>query len=110
MKRSYHTDFSIQYKLGLLNKDIYRHIPKSTLYSWGKRDFSKMIGYHNLFTDEKLELIRTFLNNQSFPMTVNCLRQSKKQVFALQNPKRLYMPMCAFTAHWITLNALFTLL
>ncbi|MDD4439678.1 MAG: DDE-type integrase/transposase/recombinase [Tissierellia bacterium] len=65
MKQSYHTDFAIQFKLDLLEKEDYQNIPKSTLYSWKTKDFSKLIGTDIVFSDEKLELIKTFLSNQA---------------------------------------------
>jgi len=64
MKKSYHTDLAAQFKFGLLSKDIYRDIPKSTLHVWKNKDFSKVVGYDMIFTDEKMELIRAFLSNQ----------------------------------------------
>ncbi|MDD4210393.1 MAG: integrase core domain-containing protein [Bacteroidales bacterium] len=64
MKHSYHTDFAIQFQLGLLEKNDYKNIPKSTLYSWKTRNFSHFIGGDIVFSDEKLELIKTFLSNQ----------------------------------------------
>ena len=66
MKQSYHTDFAIQFQLGLLEKNDYKSIPKSTLYSWKTKDFSKLIGTDIVFSDEKLEIIKTFLSNHSF--------------------------------------------
>jgi putative transposase len=66
MKQSYHTDFAIQFKLDLLEKEDYQNIPKSTLYSWKTKDFSKLIGTDIIFSDEKLEIIKTFLSNHSF--------------------------------------------
>ncbi|MDR2972608.1 MAG: integrase core domain-containing protein [Bacteroidales bacterium] len=65
MKHSYHTDISVQFKLGLLEKDIYKIFPKSTLYYWKTKDFSKVIGCDFVFSDEKIELIKTFLSNKS---------------------------------------------
>jgi len=65
MKRSYHTDLAIQFQLGLLDSEIYKKIPKSTLHVWKKKDFSKFIGSDILFSDEKIEIIRTFLSNQT---------------------------------------------
>jgi len=66
MKQSYHTDFAIQFKLDLLEKEDYQNIPKSTLYSRKTKDFSKLIGTDIVFSDEKLEIIKTFLSNHSF--------------------------------------------
>ena len=65
MKQSYHTDLKIQYKWGLLLKETYNNIPRSTLYTWKYKDYSKLVGGEILFTDEKLELIRTFLSNKT---------------------------------------------
>jgi len=65
MKRAYHTDLSIQFQLGLLNRDEWKNIPKSTLYSWKNRDFSKLVGNEISFSDEKIEMIKTFLSNQT---------------------------------------------
>jgi len=65
MKQSYHTDLSIQFKLGLLDKRERQKIPKSTLYSWKNRDFSKLVCSEGAFSDEKIETVKTFLTNQS---------------------------------------------
>ena len=65
MKQSYHTDLSIQFQLGILDKDVCKTIPKSTLYSWKNRDFNKFIGSEISFSDEKIEMIKTFLSNQT---------------------------------------------
>jgi hypothetical protein len=65
MKHSYHTDLTIQYRLGLLSKEHSKTIPKSTRHSWKNKDFSKIIGAEIIFSDEKIELIRTFLSNQT---------------------------------------------
>ena len=65
MKNSYHTDLILQYKFDLLQKDICRNIPKSTRYDWKNKDFTKMVGYDTVFTDEKLEMIKAFLTNQT---------------------------------------------
>jgi len=74
MKQSYHTDLSIRFKLGLLNKKEKKNIPKSTLYSWNKRDFSKVVGCNDIFSDEKIEIVKTFLSNQT-------LRKAAKGLF-----------------------------
>jgi len=49
----------------MLGKENWKHIPKSTLHSWKTRDYSKYIGSEIVFSDEKLEVIKTFLSNQS---------------------------------------------
>jgi len=65
MKRSYCTDIAAQYKYGLLSKNIWKKIPKSTRSAWKGKDFSKLVGYDMVFTDEKIELIKAFLTNQT---------------------------------------------
>jgi len=65
MKQSYHTDLSIQFQLGLLDGEVCRSIPKSTLYSWKKRDFTKFVGTEFLYSDEKIELVKAFLSSQT---------------------------------------------
>ena len=65
MKQSYHTDLSIQFQLGLLNREDWKNIPKSTLHSWKNKDFSKLVGSEISFSDEKIELIKNFLSNQT---------------------------------------------
>ena len=65
MKKSYCTDLAFQYKFGLLTKDIYKDIPKSTRYVWKNKDFSRMVGYDIMFSDEKIEIIKNFLTNKT---------------------------------------------
>jgi len=76
MKKSYHTDLPIQYKLNILKEEIVHTIPKSTLYSWEKRDFSKLVGSEYIFSDEKIEIMKTFLSNQT-------LRKAAKGLFSI---------------------------
>jgi transposase InsO family protein len=47
-----------------LDKDICNTIPKSTLYSWKNRDFSKFIGCETSFSNEQIELIKKILSHQ----------------------------------------------
>ena len=61
MKRSYHTDICLQYKLGLLDTEIQNRIPYTTLAYWRKKDFNQYFGMDGCFTDEKIELIRSFM-------------------------------------------------
>ena len=64
MKTSYHTDLAIQHQLGILDPSMSANIPKSTLHSWKHRDFSKLVGAEAVFSDEKLEIIKTFLSRK----------------------------------------------
>jgi len=63
MKRSYHTDICIQYKLGMLDNDLVEQIPSSTLLNWKHREFKKLFGTDEVvFSDEKIQLIKTFVS------------------------------------------------
>lgn len=63
MKRSYHTDICIQYKLGMLDNELARQIPSSTLHNWKLRDFNNLFGTDQVeFSDEKIQLIKTFVS------------------------------------------------
>ena len=74
MKRTYHTDFCLQYKLGLMDKDLARQIPRSTLFNWRQRDFNHLFGTEHIdFTEEKIELIREFLSRKQFFITARAM-------------------------------------
>ncbi len=65
MKRSYHTDLMIQYKLGMLDNSILKKIPSSTLHNWKNRDVHQIFGLESSQDFEKnKELIRTFMTSQ----------------------------------------------
>ena len=64
MKRSYHTDICLQYKLGLLDAEIQNQIPYTTLANWRKKDFNQHFGMDGCFTEEKIELIRNFISHK----------------------------------------------
>ena len=64
MKRSYHTDICLQYKLGLLDAEIQNQIPYTTLANWRKKDFNQYFGMDGCITDEKIELIRNFITHK----------------------------------------------
>ena len=65
MKQSYHTDLAIQYRLGILDNEVCKIIPKSTLYVWKNKDFSKLVGSDISLSDEKIELIKNYLSNRT---------------------------------------------
>lgn len=44
MKRSYHSDLILQYKLNLLPDSVKCNIPSSTLHNWKNKDMSKLFG------------------------------------------------------------------
>jgi len=64
LKRSYHTDICLQYKLGLLPIEIQNQIPYTTLANWKKKDYNQHFGMDGCFTDEKIELIRNFVTQK----------------------------------------------
>lgn len=68
MKRTYnlyHTDFIILFIMGMLSKEELRNIPKSTLQSWKKRDFSNSVRSEFSHYIENKELIKAFLANKT---------------------------------------------
>lgn len=65
MKRSYHSDLIVQYKLGMLNEKILKQIPSSTLHNWKNRDIHHLFGLESVHDFEKnKELIKTFVESQ----------------------------------------------
>jgi len=65
MKRTYHTDISIRYKLGILDDKVVKDIPRTTLHNWKNRDFSKLFCFDNIYdNDENINLIREFLTRK----------------------------------------------
>ena len=66
MKRSYHTDIMIQYKLGILPREVIEQIPSSTIDNWRKRDINKYFGIDNIRDYEKnLGMMKDFLSRKS---------------------------------------------
>lgn len=63
MKRSYHTDIIMQYKLDILPKEIYKQIPSSTLYNWRNKDVSSLFGLDNIReTETTLKMMKDYLS------------------------------------------------
>ena len=66
MKRSYHSDIFIQYKLGILPDNILKTIPSSTLHNWKKKDAKNLFGLESVNNyEENVELIKEFLSKKS---------------------------------------------
>lgn len=66
MKRSYHTDILIQYKLGILPKEIERRIPTSTLHNWKMKDVNTLFGIESVRDyEENMELVKEFLSQKA---------------------------------------------
>ncbi len=60
MKKTYHTNLLIKYKLGILGTAIVEKIPSSTLYNWRQRDFSNIIGLPDV-NEKEIDIMREFL-------------------------------------------------
>ena len=65
-KRSSHSDIIIQYKLGMLSKEVLKLIPSSTLDNWNKRNTGKLFGldYVHDFQDN-LDMMKDFMAKKS---------------------------------------------
>ena len=74
MKRVYHTDLKLSVHLGICDRKILENIPKSTRCSWMNQDFSNVVGFDNMLSDEKIELIKKFMSSQT-------LRKAAKGLF-----------------------------
>ena len=56
MKQIYHTDLQIRYKLGILDTDTAKRIPRSTLFYWRQKDYSDIMG-KSFCDDENIVMI-----------------------------------------------------
>ena len=72
MKRTYHTNLLIKYKLGVLDNGTIRKIPNSTLYNWRQRDFSDIIGLPDV-NDSEIEIMRAFLSRKKILQAAKAL-------------------------------------
>ena len=94
MKRTYHTNILIKYKLGILDVQTVKNIPKSTLYNWRHKDFSGIFGLPGIDNSE-IDIMREFLTRKNllqaakalyyiyltFQSVVNRVKNSKKLFF-----------------------------
>ncbi|HQL71271.1 MAG TPA: hypothetical protein PLA77_10600, partial [Bacteroidales bacterium] len=65
MKRSYHSDVFIQYKLGILSSQVQASIPTSTLHNWKNRDVHQLFGLDVAEDFEKnRELVKAFFESK----------------------------------------------
>ena len=61
-KKSYHTDFILQYKLNLLPQAVQKNVPVSTRHNWNKRDMTQLFGYDAaMASEENMAMIKDFL-------------------------------------------------
>lgn len=72
MKRSYHTNLLIKYKLGILEESKIKAIPNSTLYNWRHRDFSHIIGLPDV-NDSEIEIMKEFLSRKKLLQAAKAL-------------------------------------
>lgn len=63
MKRTYHTDLLIKYKLGVLDTNTIKNIPNSTLYNWRQKGFSHIAGLPDI-NDDEIDMMREFLSRK----------------------------------------------
>ena len=66
MKQSYHTNVKLSVHFGICDRKTLENIPKSTRCSWMNNDFSNVVGFDNMLSDEKIELIKKFLSSQTW--------------------------------------------
>lgn len=65
MKRSYHTDIALQYKLGILDQALMKQIPSSTLHNWKQKDFSTLVGAeHAARFEQNMQMVKDFLSKK----------------------------------------------
>jgi putative transposase len=81
MKRSYHSDIIIQYKLGMLAKEVIKQIPSSTIDNWKNRDTCRLFG---------LDYVHDFQDN--FKMMKDIM--AKKSL--LKAAKAVYFIYCSY--------------
>ncbi len=72
MKRTYHTDLLIKYKLGVLDRKTVEKIPKSTLFNWRQRDFSHIFGLPDV-NDSDIDVMRAFLTKKKLLQAAKAL-------------------------------------
>lgn len=74
MKRTYHTDIIIQYKLGILPKEILGLIPSSTLHNWGKLDINKLFGMEYAHkSHDNIKMLKDIMNKNRLLKAVRAL-------------------------------------
>ena len=65
MKNRYHSDFIIQYKLGLLNRDVVKQIAPATKNYWRKNDYNNYFAPEVLYAQqENMDMVKTFLSRK----------------------------------------------
>ena len=93
MKRSYHTDIMIKYKLGVLEPGTIEKIPSSTLFNWKNKDFSQVFGLPDV-NDSEIDLMREFLTRKKLMQAAKALYflflTYKSVVNNFSNKKKLF--------------------
>lgn len=85
IKRSYHTDIALQYKLGILDELIVAQIPTSTLHNWKSKDFAALVGSeYACASEENMQMIRDFLGKK------NLLRAAKAVYYVYSTYSKLF--------------------
>lgn len=58
----------------MLDKEIIKQIPSSTLFNWKQRDFNTLFGTdHVVFSDDKIQLIKAFMERKQIYNTVKAM-------------------------------------
>jgi len=93
MKRSYHTNLLIKYKLGILEESKIKKIPNSTLYNWRQRDYSHIIGLPDV-NDSEIDMMRDFLSRKRLLQAAKALyyifQTFQNVVNRIDNKKKLF--------------------
>ena len=65
MKNKYHSDFIIQFKLGLLAHDVVKQIAPATKNYWRKNDYNNYFAPEVLYAQqENMDMVKTFLSRK----------------------------------------------
>jgi len=72
MNKTYHTDFKIKYKLGLLEPSILKEVPRTTLFHWRNKDFSEIVG-SSFCEEEDIVMIKDFLSRKKLLQAAKAL-------------------------------------
>ncbi len=93
MKRTYHTNLLIKYKLGALDIDTINKIPNSTLYNWKQKGFSHVFGLPDV-NDSEIEIMRAFLSKKKLMNAAKALYYIftvyQSFICKLNNQKKLF--------------------
>lgn len=74
MKKTYHSDIFVQFKLGILDTKVLKQIPRSTLHNWKSKDVHQLFGLDSVHDfDENKEFLATFMKNRNLLQIVKSM-------------------------------------